>query len=130
MSMKTIGFGRIVRQPKLFPNRENPACYLTVAHDEGKGEYRKGHFTTFTAYGALAETLAKWGTKGRLIYVDAVPTSWVQETDQGNRSREAVVLRNFEFLDSKPKIQSESEDLPPPEMEEISSSSEEEVPAG
>jgi hypothetical protein len=125
MSMTLSGVGRIVRQPKLFPNRKTPGCYLTLAHDEGSGEYRRAHFTTFLVEGKQAEVLSEWGLKGRLIHIQAVPKSWVKKTAEGNRTQEMMSCVRFDFLDKKPKVERDmEEDLPPPE-EVISTSSEE-----
>lgn len=59
-------------------------------------------FVDCTAWGKTAETLAKYLSKGRAVYVEGrLKLDQWEDKDGGKRSKLSVVVESFQFIDSK-----------------------------
>jgi single-strand DNA-binding protein len=70
-----------------------------------QGEQREE--TTFVdceAWGKTAETMAKFLSKGRPVFIEGrlKLDTWQDKTDGSNRSKLKVVVETFQFIDSRP----------------------------
>jgi len=98
--------GRLTKDPELheLPSGQS-ACDLRIACDgirrDADGEYReRPHFFDVGAYGGLAENVARYMTKGRLVAIDG-RLDWREwETaEQQKRQTVRVVAEQVQFLE-------------------------------
>ena len=89
--------GRLTKDPELKATAGGtPVCELRIAIDERDGPV----YLPVTTYGSLAETAARYLTKGRLVGVVGrnAHDEWTNAEGE-RRSRTYVVARQVEFLD-------------------------------
>jgi single-strand DNA-binding protein len=103
---RVVLIGRLTRDPELheLPSGQS-VCDLRIACNgirrDADGEYReRPHFFDVGAFGGLAENVARYMTKGRLIAIDG-RLEWREwETaEQQKRQTVRVVAENVQFLD-------------------------------
>ena len=82
-------------------------------------KYKDKEETTFvdcTAWGKTAETMAKYLSKGKPVFVEGRLTldQW-EDKDGGKRSKLKVTVENFQFIDSKSEKRDppRDKDVPP-----------------
>jgi single-strand DNA-binding protein len=105
---KVIIVGRTTRQPELkaLPNGSQ-VCSFSVAtgykykDKEGK-EVEQTEFHNITAFGKVAEVIAKWVVKGQEIYVEGRLKTDVYEKEGQKHYSTKIILEKFQF-GSKPK---------------------------
>lgn len=103
---KVLLMGHLTRDPELrtLP-RGTPVCQFGLAINRSfkleSGEKREEVlFVDVEAWGKQAETIAKYVTKGRPLYVEGRLRleQWEDKTTKEKRSRMKVVLEQFQFL--------------------------------
>lgn len=108
---KVILIGNLTRDPELrVTPKGTPVCQFGLAvnrqfKDEASGQMREEvTFVDLEAWGKQAETIAKYCTKGRPLYVEGRLKfdQWDDKTSGQKRSKLKVVLENFQFLGSGP----------------------------
>ena len=104
---KVMLIGNLTRDPQLrYTSSQTAVCDLGLAVNRrsrtSAGEQREEVcFVDITAWGKQAETLSKYVTKGRQLFVEGRLTLDRWETKDGQkRSKLHVTLENFQFLDS------------------------------
>ncbi len=107
---KVILIGNLTRDPELrVTPKGTPVCQFGLAvnrqfKDEASGQTREEvTFIDLEAWGKQAETIAKFCTKGRPLYVEGRLKfdQWDDKTSGQKRSKLKVVLENFQFLGSR-----------------------------
>lgn len=96
--------GRLTRDPELrYTSRGTPVCHLALATNEvvGSAENReeRTEFHDITAWETLAETCARYLTKGRLVYVEGRLHTERWEQDAVPQRRTVIVAGTVRFLD-------------------------------
>jgi single-strand DNA-binding protein len=103
---RVVLIGRLTKDPELheLPSGQS-ACNLRIACNgirrDADGEYReRPHFFDVSVYGGLAENVARYMTKGRLVAIDG-RLEWREwETaEQQKRQTVGVVAENVQFLE-------------------------------
>ena len=107
---KVILIGNLTRDPELrVTPKGTPVCQFGLAinrqfKDEATGQMREEvTFVDLEAWGRQAETIAKYCTKGRPLYVEGrlKYDQWDDKTSGQKRSKLKIVLENFQFLGSR-----------------------------
>jgi len=105
---KVLLMGNLTRDPQLkqTPNNTSVAEIGLACNRKFKdkdGEMREE--TTFVdceAWGRTAETMAKYLSKGRPVFVEGrLKLDQWQDKDGNNRSKLRVVIESFQFIDSR-----------------------------
>ena len=105
---KVLLMGNLTRDPQLkqTPNNMSVAEIGLACNRKFKGkdgEMREE--TTFVdceAWGRTAETMAKYLSKGRPVFVEGrLKLDQWQDKDGNNRSKLKLVIENFQFIDSR-----------------------------
>jgi len=105
---KVLLMGNLTRDPQLkqTPNNMSVAEIGLACNRKFKGkdgEMREE--TTFVdceAWGRTAETMAKYLSKGRPVFVEGrLKLDQWQDKDGSNRSKLRVVIESFQFIDSR-----------------------------
>ena len=105
---KVLLMGNLTRDPQLkqTPNNMSVAEIGLACNRKFKGkdgEMREE--TTFVdceAWGRTAETMAKYLSKGRPVFVEGrLKLDQWQDKDGNNRSKLRVVIESFQFIDSR-----------------------------
>ena len=105
---KVLLMGNLTRDPQLkqTPNNMSVAEIGLACNRKFKGkdgEIREE--TTFVdceAWGRTAETMAKYLSKGRPVFVEGrLKLDQWQDKDGNNRSKLRVVIESFQFIDSR-----------------------------
>ena len=105
---KFIGIGRVTKDIELKAT-QNGTQYVQfdLAIDNGKdkdGNERKADFINCTAWEKLAETISVYVHKGNRIAVEGSMKTDKYQNERGeNRYKTYILVRNIEFLESKPK---------------------------
>lgn len=105
---KFIGIGRATKDIEL-KSTQNGTQYVQfdIAIDNGKdkeGNPRETDFINCTAWEKLAETISVYVHKGNKIAVEgSMKTDKYQNEKGENRSKTYILVKNIEFLESKPK---------------------------
>ena len=104
---KVLLIGNLTRDPQLrYTPSQMAVCEFGLAVNRksrsSSGEQREEVcFVDITAWGKQAETLAKYVTKGRQLFVEGRLTFDQWEAQDGQkRSKLKVTLEGFQFLDS------------------------------
>lgn len=104
---KVLLIGNLTRDPQLrYTPSQMAVCEFGLAVNRRRrstsGEQQEETcFVEITAWGKQAETLSKYVTKGRQLFVEGRLTFDQWETQDGQkRSRLKVTLEGFQFLDS------------------------------
>ncbi len=104
---KVFLIGNLTRDPQLrYTPSQTPVCEFGLAMNRRRrnasGEMQEETcFVDITAWGKQAETLSKYVTKGRQLFVEGRLTLDRWETQDGQRrSKLRVTLEGFQFLDS------------------------------
>ena len=122
--------GRLTAKPELRYTSSNTAyTRLTVAVNRNfanaNGE-RQADFINVVAWRKQAETISRYFDKGNLIGIEGrLQTGSYDDKDGNKRYTVDVALDNFEFLESKNKSQSSSQNTyepPPYDYQEVSQS--------
>ena len=106
---KVMLMGNLTRDPELrVTPKGTPICQFSLAINRQfkmeSGESREEViFVDVEAWGKQGETIAKYMTKGRPLYVEGRLRldQWEDKNTKEKRSRMKVVLEQFQFLDSK-----------------------------
>lgn len=105
---KVIIMGNLTRDPELkqTPNNQSVAqigIAMNRKYKSKDGDLREE--TTFVdceAWGKTAETMAKYLSKGKPVFVEGrLKLDQWQDKDGNNRSKLKVVIENFQFVDSR-----------------------------
>jgi single-strand DNA-binding protein len=97
--------GRLTKDPEpKTTTGGTPVCELRIAVDDRTGTV----YVPVTTYGALAESVARYLSKGRLVAVvdRNAHDEWTTAEGQ-HRSRLYVIARQVEFLDRPPNDNTE-----------------------
>lgn len=105
---KFIGIGRVTKDLELKATQSGiQYVQFDLAIDNGKdkdGNQRDADFISCTAWDKQAETLSVYVKKGHKIAVEgSIKVDKYQNEKGENRYRTYVLVRGFEFLESKPK---------------------------
>ena len=103
---KVLLMGNLTRDPELrVTPKGTPICQFSLAINRTfkmeSGETREEvTYIDIEAWGKQGETIAKYVTKGRPLYVEGRLRldQWEDKTSKEKRSRMKVVLENFQFL--------------------------------
>ena len=103
---KVMLIGNLTRDPELRVTPKGTAiCQFSLAvnrkfKDESGGEREEVTYVDIEAWGKQGETIAKYCTKGRPLFVEGRLRldQWEDKTTKEKRSRMKVVLENFQFL--------------------------------
>ena len=115
---KVLLMGNLTRDPELkVTPKGTPVCQFALAINR-KFKLESGEtkeeviFVDIVAWGKQGETIAKYLTKGKPLYVEGRLNleQWEDKTTKEKRSRMKVILDQFQFLDSK----GEQTSAPPP----------------
>lgn len=107
---KVMLIGNLTRDPELRGTPKGTAiCAFSLAinrkfKDDGGGEREEVTYVDVEAWGKAGETIAKYVTKGRPLFVEGRLRldQWEDKTTKEKRSRMKVVLDNFQFLGAPP----------------------------
>lgn len=107
--LKTIGFGRVTRDPELrrTPSGTAVADFGLATNKRWTGQDGKKReittFTDWTVWNGSSENFCKLVTKGDLIYVEGEPTvdSWEDKTDGSKRSKTKFTVVAWNLLAKK-----------------------------
>jgi single-strand DNA-binding protein len=105
---KVMLIGNLTRDPELRVTPKGTAiCQFSLAvnrkfKDESGGEREEVTYVDIEAWSKQGETIAKYCTKGRPLFVEGRLRldQWEDKTTKEKRSRMKVVLENFQFLGS------------------------------
>ena len=100
--------GRLTRDPELraIPNGQQVAQLGLATSRKYKGQdgvmHEETTFVDITCWGKLADNVARYVKKGRLIFVGGRLKfdSWDDKTSGQKRSKLSIVAENVQFLDS------------------------------
>lgn len=103
---KVLLLGNLTRDPELrVTPKGTPVCQFGLAvnrqfKDESGQSREEVTFVDLEAWGKQAETIAKFLTKGRPLFVEGrlKLDQWDDKTSGQKRSKLKVVLENFQFL--------------------------------
>lgn len=105
---KVILMGNLTRDPELKRTTTDMAVAQIGVAVNRKFKDRDGNLkeeTTFVdceAWGRTAETMAKYLTKGKPIFVEGrLKLDQWQDKEGNNRSKLKMVIENFQFIDSR-----------------------------
>ncbi len=124
---KVMLIGNLTRNPEL---RYTPAglgivsfgiaVNTPIGRDDSGNRKTETLFVDVVAFGKQAEVIAEYLKKGSLIYLEGRLRYRTWEDPSGNRrSKHEVVLNNFQFLNTKEKVQDSSIVDTPDEDEDI-----------
>lgn len=120
------GIGRLGKDPELrYLGNGTPVCNFSLACEtsyKSGDEWKKQTFWgDVVFFGARAESIAKYISKGSLVYVEGRLQTRSWDTDSGKRYKTEIIGSDVKFLDNKSKSESESpkEENPPEEHSEI-----------
>ncbi len=105
---KVMLIGNLTRDPELRVTPKGTAiCTFSLAvnrkfKDESGGEREEVTYVDIEAWGKQGETVSKYCTKGRPLFVEGRLRldQWEDKNTKEKRSRMKVVLENFQFLGS------------------------------
>ena len=105
---KVILIGRVTKDIELQSTTSGSQyVQFDVAIDNGKdeeGNPRPAEFVNCTAWKKSAETLSVYVKKGHKVAIEgSIKTDKYQNAEGENRYRTYVLVKGFEFLESKPK---------------------------
>ena len=100
---KVILLARLTRDVEVTYTQQGTAiAKMGLAFDSGFGDNKKSSFIDVTAFGKRAETINQYFSKGSRILIEAELQLDQWTTDAGEkRSKHALVLSSFSFVDSK-----------------------------
>lgn len=107
---KVMLIGNLTRDPELRVTPKGTAiCGFSLAmnrkfRDESGAEREEVTYVDVEAWGKGGETIAKYCTRGRPLFVEGRLRldQWEDKTTKEKRSRMKVVVDNFQFLGTKP----------------------------
>ncbi len=119
---KVLLMGNLTRDPELrVTPKGTPICQFSIAINRNfkteSGETREEVlFVDVEAWGRQGETIAKYLTKGRPIYVEGRLRldQWEDKNTKEKRSRMKVVLEQFQFIGGREEAGGKSEPAPAP----------------
>ena len=97
--------GNLTRDPELkSTSGGTQVCKFGLAVNEGYGEKKKAHFFDLTAFGKVAENLAKFKKKGEEVLISGRLDHQTWEAKDGSkRSKIEVIAFSVEFIGGKKK---------------------------
>ena len=103
---RVLLIGNLTRDPELRVTPKGTACCqfgLAISRkfkDEAGNEREEATFVDIEAWGKQGETIAKYVTKGRPLFVEGRLRfdQWEDKTTQQKRSKLKIVLESFQFL--------------------------------
>ena len=106
---KAMLIGNLTRDPEM---RVTPKGTATTSfaiainrryRDEAGADREEVTYVDIEAWGKTAETIGKYFTKGKPIFIEGRLRldQWEDKTTKEKRSRMKVICENFQFLDSK-----------------------------
>ena len=105
---KVLIMGNLTRDPELKQTPSNQSVAQIGIAVNRKFKSREGDLkeeTTFVdceAWGKTAETMAKYLSKGKPVFIEGrLKLDQWQDKEGNNRSKLKVVVENFQFIDSK-----------------------------
>ncbi|MDP6541394.1 MAG: single-stranded DNA-binding protein [Phycisphaerales bacterium] len=105
---KVLLMGNLTRDPQLKQTPTNMSVAEIGIACNRKFKSKDGEMreeTTFVdceAWGKTAETMAKYLSKGRPVFIEGrLKLDQWQDKDGNNRSKLRVVIENFQFIDSR-----------------------------
>ena len=105
---KVMLIGNLTRDPELrvTPKGTSVAQFALAVNrkfrDEAGADREEVTYVDLEAWGKTGETIAKWCTKGKPLFVEGRLRldTWEDKTTKEKRSRMKVVVDNFQFLGS------------------------------
>lgn len=95
------GVGRWVKDIELrFTPSGKAVASGTIAIDDGFGDKKETDFLPVVMWEKLAENVANYSGKGRLISIEGRVKTRSYDTDNGKRYVTEILARNVKFLDS------------------------------
>ncbi len=124
---KVMLIGNLTRDPEL---RYTPAglgiasfgiaVNTPIGKDDAGNRKTETLFVDVVAFGKQAETIAEYLKKGSLVYIEGRLRYRTWDDPSGNkRSKHEIVLNNFQFLNTRDKVQDSSIVETPDEDEDI-----------
>lgn len=103
--------GRLTRDIQVNDGGKEPFAFINLAvQDDYKTkegeEVKQANFISFKAWGKTAETLAKYTSKGHLIWLEYKVKTWTKGEGQERQYFQDLVITGFQFLESKNKGES------------------------
>lgn len=106
---RVLLIGNLTRDPELRVTPKGTAiCQFSLAinrkfKDESGGERDEVTYVDVEAWGKTGETIAKYSTKGKPLFVEGrlKLEQWEDKNTREKRSRMKVVCENFQFLGSR-----------------------------
>lgn len=94
------GVGRLGQKPELkFSQGGTAYCRISIAIDRRYGEQKTTDWIPVTCFGKLAETVANYLDKGRLVAVEGRLEVSAYEKEGERRTSFQIVADNVRFLD-------------------------------
>lgn len=102
---KYMCMGNVASDPEMtYTSKGTPVTSFRIAVNEKFGEKERVLFLRCAAFGARAEVLAKYVTKGKPIYLEGSLTESSWTDDAGvKHSRVELEIRDFQFLGTPTK---------------------------
>jgi single-strand DNA-binding protein len=107
---KVILIGNLTRDPEMRTTpKGTPICQFSLAvnrkwKNEGGQEQEEVTYVDIEAWGKQGETIGKYCTKGRPLYIEGRlrQDRWEDKNTKEKRSRMKVVMAEFQFLGTAP----------------------------
>jgi len=114
---KVLLIGNLTRDPELRVTPKGTSiCTFSLAlnhkwRDESGTQREEVTYVDIEAWGKVGETIAKYVSKGRPLFVEGRLRldQWEDKTTREKRSRMKVICENFQFLGAKPAGSPEAE---------------------
>jgi len=102
--------GRLGQDPELrITSNGNSVANVSIATTEYYKQQEKTEWHRLVFWNKLADLVGKYCRKGSQIYVEgSLQTSEWQDKDGNKRYKTEIIVRNLQFLDSKPEISNPS----------------------
>ena len=106
---KVILMGNLTRDPELKRTSTDMAvAQIGIAVNRKYKEKEETTFVDCEAWGKTAETMAKYLSKGKPVFLEGrLKLDQWQDKDGNNRSKLKLVIENFQFIDSRGSQSSE-----------------------
>jgi single-strand DNA-binding protein len=109
-----IGIGRLTADPELrYTDKGVPRCWFSIAINERGKEREHTEYVDCVAWEKLAETIAEYARKGRLVAVVGSLRREEYQHQGDKRTRHRIRVQSCQFLDrpQQPAEKAEHEDL-------------------
>ena len=100
---KCLFIGRLIKDPETAYSQSGVAvCKFTIATNEKYRDEEKTEFTNCVAFGKTGETIQKYCTKGKELYLDCrKETTKYQDQNGQDKWSTSFIVNNFQFLGSQ-----------------------------